>query len=116
MTRLVSGADLAAQLRAAASEQGVPLWRFLRPLTHNPTQYMQQLELAKSPRLWTVARIDALITGKAVPELDRQIVVTVPHSVWCWLNDEARLTGKKIAPMLAEFLQQMMVESKAGEM
>ncbi len=107
-----TGQELADRLRAAAQQRGANLWRFLAPLTRNPSSYISTLELAKKPKPLTIARISALIAGESLPEAHRQITICVPESLWQYLDKEARRTGIKVSHIAAEYVQLMADESE----
>lgn len=107
-----TGLELASRLRAAARQRGVTLWRFLGPLTRNPTSFIATLETAKKPKPLTVLRILALIAGESLPEAQRQIKICVPESLWRQLDKEAQKLGSRIGKVAAEWLQYIADESE----
>ena len=100
----MNGEYFADRLRAAARGNNVSLHKFLMPLTRNSAAYIAALAMAKAPRPHTIARIEALIAGEAMPELHRQILIDVPHSVWCRIDAEARRKRQKLAELAAEIV------------
>ena len=102
----MSGEYLADRLRAAARARGVSVNVFVAPLTRNPAGFLQTLSCAASPRPHTIARIEALIAGEPLPELQRQMVITVPHSTWCKLDAKARRTRQKMATIVSAMVIQ----------
>lgn len=106
----MNGEYLADRLRATARARGVSVNVFVVPLTRNPAGFLQTLSCAASPRPHTIARIEALIAGEPLPELERTIVISVPHSTWCKLDAEARRTRQKIAKTVAA----MVVDAVGG--
>lgn len=63
----MTGVELVRQLRSAASSEGVSLNRFVRPLTTDPTKFIQQMEDARKPTPITIERVRALIEGRPIP-------------------------------------------------
>lgn len=62
-----TGAELAADIRAAAQRAGLSLNRFVAPLAADPARFVEQLSRARQPLPRTIARIRALIAGEPVP-------------------------------------------------
>ncbi len=62
-----TGADVVAALKAAAAERGMPVAKFVEPLTSSPTSWLQELQHATSPREVTLARVRALLAGEPIP-------------------------------------------------
>lgn len=100
----MTGEYLVSKLRIAARARGVSVNVFVAPLTRNPAGFLQSLSYAAEPRAHTVARIEALIAGKPLPELQRQIIVTVPHSTWCKIEANARAQRRKMADVAASVI------------
>lgn len=66
---LETGEDIAAALRAAAVQNGVPLYHFLRPITADPSKWLAQVRIARAPKSSTKDRVRALIAGEPIPRL-----------------------------------------------
>lgn len=64
---MTTGADLVAQIRAAAHRAGVPLERFAAPLSPNVSRWLCQTEAARQPKPYTIQRVNALLAGLPVP-------------------------------------------------
>jgi hypothetical protein len=62
----VTGAELAAAVRAAASESGRPLTRFVDALGTSPLQRLREIENSKRPSERTIRRISQLLAGEPV--------------------------------------------------
>lgn len=64
---MTTGADLVAQIRAAAHRAGITLERFAAPLSPNVSRWLRQTEAALQPKPHTIQRVNALLGGLPVP-------------------------------------------------
>jgi hypothetical protein len=62
-----SGEQLYNELCQAAAARGVSLASFCAPLFNGASWKIEQLRIAKAPKLATVARVRALIAGEPLP-------------------------------------------------
>jgi hypothetical protein len=62
-----SGREVAAIVRTAAAEAGVPLVAFLAPVSKHAQTWIYQLGIARLPKPHTIARVEALLRGDPVP-------------------------------------------------
>lgn len=68
MTRsFQSGADVIDAVRAAARNRGVPVLRFVAPLSASPHRWLKDVAQATMPRAVTLARVAALLDGEPLP-------------------------------------------------
>lgn len=85
-----SGAELAAELRAAIWRSGRTQKAFLAPLTGNPTQFLVNMEKSPRPKPHTVARARALIDDEPLPVKPREMICQVTPELWQAVNMAAR--------------------------
>ncbi|WP_218146910.1 hypothetical protein [Sphingobium sp. AP50] len=64
---LTTGADVIAAVTAAAARQNIPLMRFIAPLSASPSRWIRDVSNAHHPREVTLARVRALLEGRAIP-------------------------------------------------
>ena len=58
-----NGADVVAAVKAAARSKGVPVLRFIAPLSASPHRWLRDVAQASHPREVTLARVRALLDG-----------------------------------------------------
>jgi hypothetical protein len=64
-----TGDQLADELRAAAKASGVTLAQFIVPIAPgNPSNFIGQLQRARTPMPLTIARCRALVDGQPIPQ------------------------------------------------
>ena len=62
-----NGADVVAAVKAAARSKGVPVLRFIAPLSASPHRWLRDVAQASHPREVTLARVRALLDGEPLP-------------------------------------------------
>lgn len=68
----MTGAELVRRLHREAVRQSVPLAQFVRPLSADPHAFVRHLKMAARPMSATIARVEALIAGRALPPIGRK--------------------------------------------
>lgn len=67
MTRPATGEELAAKVRTAARAAGKTVSEFLMPITPYGASWLRSVETHLTPKPLTVSRIEALLSGRAIP-------------------------------------------------
>lgn len=63
---IITGEQLATQIRTRAAQLGVPLVEFIRPISRNSSNWINQLAAAGRPKPHTIDRVRALLQGQPV--------------------------------------------------
>lgn len=75
----MTGAALVRRMRVEAVRRGIPLVQFVRPLSADPHAYIRHLNMASKPLRATIDRVDALITGREIPPVERKKPTFAPR-------------------------------------